>query len=329
MGITITDVARRAGVSVATVSRVLSGSDSVRPETRRRVEVAIDELDYRPSAVARSLRQQATATIGLIVTDIRNPFYPELVRGVEDVAYANELSVLLCNSGDDPSRETACLDLMVDRRVDAIVVGSGGLARRQRDRLRDMAMPVVLANAALDDAAFPAVISDDRRGGELAARHVVEQGYDHVVHLAGPAEAGEASARISGVRAVVGDDVEVLETDGTLDGGMAGARRVMDRLRDGSAVIAHNDLTAIGAMSALKQAGRAVPEEVGVIGFDDIAMSAHVSPALSTIVQDKYGMGAWAARAAQHLLAGEQVEGTTVLPVELVARESTGRGPRE
>lgn len=325
MGITITDVARLAGVSVATVSRVLSGSDSVRAETRRRVEGAIEELDYRPSAVARSLRQQATATLGLIVTDVRNPFYPELVRGVEDVAYANDLSVLLCNSGDDPSRERASLDLMADRRVDAVVVAAGGLARRERDRLREMAMPVVLANVSLDDDPFPAVISDDRRGGELAAQHLEEQGYDHLVHLAGPAEAGEASARIDGVRAVAGDTVEVFETGGTLDGGMEGVHRVLDHLRDGSAFVCHNDLTAIGAMSALKQAGRRVPEEVGVVGFDDIAMSAHVSPALSTVRQDKYGLGAWAATTARSLLGGDHVEGTTVLPVELVARQSTRR----
>lgn len=323
MGITITDVARRAGVSVATVSRVLARSDNVRPETRRRVEEAIEELDYRPSAVARSLRRRTTATLGLIVTDVRNPFYPELVRGVEDVVHASECSVLLCNSGDDPSREGAYLDLMVDRRVDAVIVASAGLARRQADCLRTMDVPVVLANVTPAGLGLPAVLSDDRRGGELAGRHLEEQGYDHIVHLAELAEGGQVSDRVLGAQAVAGDALEVHPADGSLDGGMAGARQVLHRLRPGSAILGHNDLTAIGAMSALKEAGRSVPDEIGVVGFDDIAMSAHVSPSLSTIAQDKYGMGAWAARTVQRLLGGEQVDCTTVLPVELVVRDST------
>lgn len=329
MAATISDVAGRAGVSTATVSRVLADSERVLPETRRRVEEAIRELDYRPSAVARSLRRMTTAVVGLIVTDITNPFYPEVVRGVEDEARRQKRSVLLCNAAEDRGREEDYLNLLLERRVDAMVIASSGLARRQYAWLGTFPVPVVLINAESPDGRLPAVVSDNRSGGRLAAEHLLERGYRRVVHIAGPSDSGKTTERQLGVAEGAGDaDLLAVSGGEDLEGGAKAMGEIASRLRPPFGVSAHNDLTAIGALSMLRELGWDVPGEVGVVGFDDVAWSAYVTPSLTTIAQDKYGMGAAAARTVDRLLAGESVTGTHLLPVQLIERTSTAASPR-
>lgn len=324
MAATISDVASRARVSTATVSRVLADSDRVLPETRRRVTEAIRELDYRPSAVARSLRLMTTAFVGLIVSDITNPFYPEVVRGVEDEARQQGRSVLLCNAAEDREREEDYLNLLLERRVDAVVIASSGLARRQYARLSAFAVPVVLINTVSPDDRLPAIVSDNRSGGRLAGEHLVEQGYERVVHIAGPSDSGKATDRQLGVAEAAGDADLLAEPGGEdLEGGANAMREIASGLQPPFGVSAHNDLTAIGALSVLRELGWEVPGEVGVVGFDDVALSAYVTPSLTTIAQEKYAMGVAAARTVDRLLAGESVVGTRLLPVELVERSST------
>nr|MBA2634883.1 LacI family DNA-binding transcriptional regulator [Chloroflexota bacterium] len=146
MAATIDDVAARSGVSTATVSRVLSGSVPARPETRERVLAAARELDYRPSGIARALKLRETRTLGLVITDITNPFYPQVVRAVEAAAHARGYGIVLANGGDDPARELEHLDLLVERRVDGIVIASSRMTPRHAERLRAAAVPVVLVN---------------------------------------------------------------------------------------------------------------------------------------------------------------------------------------
>lgn len=323
MTATIQDVAARAGVSTATVSRVLSGADSVAPGTRRKVQAAVEELDFRPSGVARALRRQATATLGLIVTDITNPFYPEIVRGVEDAARQRGYSLLLCNSVADPAREAGSLDLMVERRVDGLLVAAGGLARRHGRTLADFPVPVVLVNARAPVPRLSAVACDDRAGGLLAAEHLLACGYRRIVYIAGPPEADETSQRLEAVREAVGDGLLVVEGDGHFQGGERAMRQALEVVEPPFGVAAHNDLSAVGALRALAAAGVGVPRPVGVVGFDDIALSAFIQPRLTTVSQDKYGMGRWAVEEIHRLLAGGEAQGTYVLPVNLVRRDST------
>ena len=172
---TIRDVARQAGVSTATVSRVISGSVAGRPQTRALVLAAADALGYRPSAVARSLKLRTTQTLGLLVTDIQNPYYPEIVRAVEDAAFERNLAVLLCNGADDPAREETYLDLLVDRRVDGIIIASSGLQERHGAWLARRSMPVVLVNWAAADVPLPAILGDNRAGGRLATEPPVAE----------------------------------------------------------------------------------------------------------------------------------------------------------
>lgn len=322
---TIRDVADLAGVSTATVSRVLARADNVTDETLRRVTAAIEELDYRPSGVARSLRKRTTAVIGLIVTDITNPYYPEVVLGVEDAAHRQGRSVLLCNATDTGDRDTEYLDVLLERRVDAVIVASGGVARRQAERLASLPMPVVLANVAVPEYPLPAIVSDDHQGGVLAGRHLLDCGYGRVVHIAGPSESGGTSRRLAGVEEGTGDN-ELMSVlgEGSLEGGANAMRELAEMIEPPFGVAAHNDLSAIGALSTLEELGWAVPEEVGVVGFDDIALSRFVTPRLTTVAQDKYELGARAAETVSLLLNKEVVEPTTMVPVELIERETTG-----
>lgn len=335
---TIRDVARRAGVSTATVSRVISGSAAARPATRERVLAAAETLDYRPSAVARSLKLRTTRTLGLLVTDIENPYFPEIVRAVEDAALERELAVLLCNGADDPGREETYLDLLLHRRVDGIIIASSGLQERHGDWLARRSVPIVLVNWAASDLPLPAILGDNRAGGRLAAEHLLALGHRQIGHLSAPTRNAAAAERLDGIRAALaaaGLDPEalaVVEGDGRVPGGERAVLELLERMPDVTGVICYNDLTAIGAVRALRARGLHVPRDVSVVGYDDIALSSWVDPALTTIAQRTAEMGTWAVRRLGELI-GARAEGwdgaavaapeVVLLPVELRVRAST------
>jgi LacI family transcriptional regulator len=319
---TITDVARRAGVSPTTVSRVLGGSTKVAAETRVRVHAVMDELGYRPSAVARSLRRRTTDVLGLVITDITNPFYPEVVRGAEDEAAAAGRSVLLCNSAEDPVREVRYLDALEDQRIDALIVASTGMWVRHRQRLLDFPRPVVLLHQASDVPTVSSVANDDASGGRMAAEHLLDRGYGRLVYVGGPVDAPHTSDRYRAVVAAVGAEVPHLPSDGHAAEGHAAMQRLATSRRPPFGVVAHNDLTAIGVLSAAADLGWHVPDEIGVVGFDDLEFAQYVQPALTTVRQDKYGMGAESVRVAIDLLTSG-VPRQVVVPASLVVRCTT------
>ena len=335
--ITISDVARRAGVSTATVSRVISGATRVRPATREEVLAAVRELGYRPSGVARSLKLRATRTLGLVVTDIANPYFPKIVRAVEDAALERGHAVLLCDGADDSSREETYLDLLVERRVDGIVIASSGLEERYRAWLAERPVPVVLVNCPPRGAALPAILSDNRLGGRLAARHVLDLGHRRIGHVTAPPRNAAAGERLAGIRdalqAADDDKTElmVVEGDGGVDGGEAATHDLLARMPGLSAVLCYNDLTAIGAVRAIRSAGRRVPADVSVVGYDDIAIAAWVEPALTTVAQDTTAMGRWAVERLVERIAGRPPDASppevVLLPVELRVRASSGPPP--
>src|SRR4051794_5846142 len=197
---TIADVARRAGVSTATVSRVLSGSGRARPETRDRVLDAARELQFRPSLVARSLKRRATRTLGLIVTDIENPYFPQLVRAVEDAANAEGYAILLCNADENAEREATYLDVLVERRVDGMIVAASTIGTRQQQWLAHPPVPVVLVNTSAAEVDLPSVASDNRAGGRIAAAHLLELGHRRFGYLMPPPRNLDAPDRLAGVR---------------------------------------------------------------------------------------------------------------------------------
>ena len=300
MPATIQDVAARAGVSTATVSRILSGASRSRPETRARVLEAVKELGYRPSGIARSLKLRKTRTLGLIVTDIENPYFPELVKAVEDATWERGYALLLCNAVEDPEREAGYLELLAERRVDGIIVAASRIGEHHAGWLARPPVPVVLLNCETDLAGVPAVLSDNRAGGRLATEHLLSLGHRRIGHLAGPPSAAAAEPRLAGSRealAVAGlDPAGLLVAQG--DGHISGGERAMGELLAAdlavTGVTCYNDLTAIGAIRALRTRGLAVPADVSVVGFDDLDLSAYIEPPLTTITQQKTRMALWA-----------------------------------
>lgn len=350
MPATIVDVARRARVSTATVSRVLGGVGRARPETRERVLAAARELGYRPSGVARSLKLRATHTLGLIVTDIENPFFPELVRAVEDAARDHGYAILLCNAADDPERESAYLELLVDRRVDGVIIAASSLGIRHREWLAEPPLPVILVNSTARALGLPSITSDNLAGGRIAAEHLLELGHRRIGYLKAPPRNVDAPRRLQGVahaldRAGAPPPI-VAEGQAGVAGGEAAMRELLLRAPDLTAVIAYNDLMAIGAMRAARAAGRRVPDDLSIVGFDDIALAAYVDPPLTTVAQSTAEMGRWAvdqltARIAGPAAAGgarratdEPVSGPGPVPADTrrdgasPVHEMAGSGPR-
>jgi LacI family transcriptional regulator len=340
---TIGDVARRAGVSTATVSRVLAGLGGARTETRERVLEAARELGYRPSAVARSLKLRTTQTFGLIITDIENPFFPQLVRAVEDAAREHGFALLLCNATDDPDREASYLDLLVDRRVDGVVIAVSGLGARHGEWLAEPPLPVVLVNTVAPGLPHPSIASDNVDGGRQAAAHLLDLGHRRLGVLTAGARNADAPARVAGVRRAVEDRgfdpdaVPVVVGEPGVAGGETAVGRLLAEAPGTTGVVAYNDLMAIGAMRAIRASGRAVPDDLSVVGFDDVAIAAYTDPPLTTIAQAIGELGRWAVERLVERLAGTdalldgrgpgRATSGTVLPVRLVARGSSGPPP--
>jgi LacI family transcriptional regulator len=334
MPATIRDVARRAGVSTATVSRILAGIGTARPETRARVVRAAHDLDYRPSGIARSLKLQTTRSLGLIITDIENPYFPELVRAIEDAARADGYAVLLCNADDDPEREAEYLDLLVERRVDGIIIAASGLGAHHRQWLATTSLPIVLVNTIAEGIALPAIVSDNRAGGQLAVEHLLGLGHRRIGHLTAAPRNVDAPDRLAGARAAIaaangrpagGASLVLARGDPGVIGGERAMEELLRRAPKVTAVFAYNDLMAIGALRAIRAAGRRVPDDVSVVGFDDVALAAYADPPLTTIAQSTAEMGRWAFDhlAGQLASPGETDAEVVRLSVRLTVRRST------
>jgi LacI family transcriptional regulator len=297
---TLRDVAGAAGVSIATVSRILTGARHSAPATRERVLTAAAELDYRPSGPARALKLQRSRTLGLLVTDIENPYFPEIVRAVEDAAHERGFAVLLCNATEDPGRELAYINLLLERRVDGIIVAASRVGARHAALLARAPIPVVLVNSEAPRSGLPAITSDNRGGARLAAEHLIGLGHRRIGHITAPPANAAAALRLLGVRDAVrragieADQLEVAEGDGHVAGGERAMSELLNRAPGITGVVCYNDLTAIGALRAVAATGRSVPGDVSLVGFDDIDLAQWTDPPLTTISQQKAEMGRWA-----------------------------------
>ena len=285
---TIRDVALRAGVSTATVSRVLAGIGNSRPETAAAVMAAVEELGYRPSGVGRALRMKRTQTLGLIVTDIQNPFFPELVQAADQAAARPRLLDPAGSAAYDEHRAMYYLDLMVDRRVDGLIVASSQLSDESWRWLETSPVPVVVVNAEPAGVAVPVITSDNAGGTRLSAEYLLGLGHRRFAYIRGYEGFTADLPRVEGFRAacadagIPDDDIFEVRGDGLVEGGERAATELIEAGCPMTAIVCHNDVTAIGALRALRRAGRRVPEEVSVMGCDDIAAASWVVPALTT-----------------------------------------------
>jgi DNA-binding LacI/PurR family transcriptional regulator len=334
---TIRDVAERAGVSTATVSRVLAGIGHPRADTVAAVMAAVEELGYRPSIVARSLRMRRTRSLGLIVTDIQNAFFPDLVQGADQEARARGYSILLGSAAYDERRAVHYLDLMVDRRVDGILVASSQVSDTSGGWLATAPVPVVVANAEPGTLPVTVITSDNRNGARIAVEHLLALGHRRIAYVRGAETFTADRPRLEGFREAVrraglaASDTPELDGDGRFEGGERAVRTLFNDHAPVTAIACYNDITAIGALRALRNIGVRVPEDVSVIGTDDIAAASWVVPALTTVAQQRGEMGRLATERLINMIEGTEdpaAARTVRLPMTLTVRESTGPAPK-
>jgi LacI family transcriptional regulator len=335
--VTLKDVARMAGVHPGTASRALNleTRELVNDDTARRVLAAAERLRYRPNPIARGLKTARSYTVGVLIPDLTNPLFPPIVRGIQDRLEEAAYTPLIANTENDPDRERADFEAMRARQVDGFIAAT---ARRGHDLLTrpgELGLPVVLVNRRLEDASLPAVVGDDKAGIRLAVRHLVELGHARIAHLAGPQELSTGYLRYEGFLEAMRDaGLEpdpnlILIGDAVIES--EGSRLCADLLDSGrefTAIVAANDLMALGCYDVLEERGIPCPARVSVVGFNDMPFAAHFRPPLSTIRIPQYELGARSAELLLDVLQNGEVLPTQVsLEPELVVRASTGPPP--
>jgi LacI family transcriptional regulator len=327
---TIKDVAAIAGVSFTTVSHVVNNSRPVSADVRAKVERAIRELDYVPSAVARSLKARSTATIGLLVPNATNPYFAELARGVEDGCAKNGYCVFFCNSDDDPAKQRSYLRVLQEKRIDGLVIASAGEDAVLAQALAHSREPLVIIDRNIEGVAADLVQIDHEKGSYLATKHLLQLGHAEIGCITGPVSTAVSAMRVHGfIRAMAERGLEIepnaiVESDFSATGGYAAASRLFDTMKP-SAIFACNDMMGIGALRAAAERHISVPGDCSIIGFDDVELSRYTYPALSTVGQSVRALGEMAAQTLIDRITGK-LAGTTrrrVVAPRLIWREST------
>jgi len=326
---TIRDVARLAGVSVATVSRVINKTDSVNPETAGQVLKAIEQLQYEPNAVARGLAGKKMGIIALILPDILNPFFPALARGVEDVAQKKGLTVILGNSDDLGLKESLYIKALKKKYVDGFIFASNTIREEDVEALRKEGIPIVLLDRGLNTASCAVIRSNNREGAKLAVQHLIGQGCQKIAHIYGPQEFITARERMLGYEEVAGglsgySPSLMVPGNFDIESGRKALELLLVRHPDLDGIFAGNDLMAVGALKVLHEQGIRVPEQVKVCGFDGIGLTEITEPELTTVAQPVYEMGGLAARILlDEIESGKRENKFIELDVTLIPRKST------
>jgi LacI family transcriptional regulator len=327
--VTMSDVAREAGVSKMTVSRVVNNKGEISPATRQHVLQVITRLNYRPSAIARGLATNRTSTLGLIVPDIANPFFSEIARGVEDNAYAAGYNVFLCSTYEDPCRERDVLNSLEEKLVDGLILCSSRLDQDDLSVITDDFPAVVLVNRSVDGEEVGVVRVDNEFGGRMAAEFLLEAGRHAVGFLAGPSTSLGGRLRVTGYHqalAAAGIAIQPAWEQGcpsNVQGGLEAACEFLPDHPELTALICFNDLVAVGALQACAKLGCRVPDDLAIVGFDDIPIAALVTPPLTTCRSPQFEIGVQTMNLLLKCIDGcsEGCEEVVVRP-ELVVRAS-------
>ena len=323
------DVARLAGVSPSTVSRILNGTAKVSDDKRLAVLAAIEKVSFAPNQMAQGLKKGRSLTIGIVVQDISSPFFDETLRGIDDGLKGTGYASVIVSGHWNADEEADRVRLLLARKVDGIILLSG--------RISDEAVlgfsgqrPIVSTGRALQTRTALGFKTDNEYGAWLAVRHLVELGHRRIAFISGPANNHDADERLAGYRRALTEaqiDIDpalVVEGNYHEASGMMAMNRLFDTHQQFTAVFAANDLSAYGARLALYRKGIRVPDDISLVGFDDLPGSSYTTPPLTTVRQPMYDMGRIATQALLRLINGETVQGK-IPPVELVVRETTRR----
>jgi LacI family transcriptional regulator, galactose operon repressor len=331
---TIYDVARLAQVSTATVSRALNGTGQIAPGTRKAIDDAVEQLGYRPNTIARSLVTKSTQTIAFLLPDITNPFYASLVSGIQQLALKRDHTMLLCTTEGDPEREEQYLRLLRAKQVDGALVDGLVLPPDRIARFVEDGFPIVCLDRDIASASVPLVQVDNRRGARLATEHLLSLGHTRIAHVSGSLDLRISQQRVAGYRkaltsaGITPDPRLVAAGDFTEAGGYQATRTLLEAEVELTAVFAANDLSALGALHAITESGRRVPEDVSLVGFDDVPLAAFTSPPLTTIHQPAVEIAERATEILIDLTHGRQVPKLRyLLEPKLVVRASTAASP--
>ncbi|MBZ9632890.1 LacI family DNA-binding transcriptional regulator [Clostridium sp. FP1] len=330
MAASIKDVAREAGVSIATVSRVLNDIDVVNEDTKKKVKDAIKKLSYRPNIVARSLKTQKSSTIGIIIPDISNQFYPEIVRGCEDVANIYNYNIMLCNADLDLDKEMEALRILKEKMIDGVIYMSNSIGQNIISLIKELEMPTVLVETTDEDGIFPSVSIDNVMAASDAVKYLINKGNKKIAYVGTTTEKVNAlSKRYTGYKKGLREMEINLDKDLVYFGGVkardgyAGINAILDKGMEIDSVFCASDEIAMGVINALRDRDIKVPEDVDVMGFDDIYSASIFYPKLTTVSQPMYDMGSVSMRmiikSINNLVVDEK---HFVLPYRIVERDS-------
>ena len=329
MKITMRDIARKCGVSPATVSRAFRGDPRIKAETRERIREIARELNYDPLRKRKRKSLRSSKIIALLVTDISNPFFPEIVHGVEDMAFDAGYRVSLWNTRESLERETQYIETLKESDVDGIILGASRLREEQIQEVAKAGIPCVVINRIVPD--IPSVFADYEEGAYQATKYLLHLGHERIALINGPANAQPSIWREKGFRKALrefGKEVDeslISFNPPLVEGGYVATLKILSMEHPPTAIFAYNDLVALGCLKALRERGLSVPGDFSVIGYDDIFLSAYLDPPLTTVSQPKYTMGKLAMDMLLRLIKGEKVSNQRIsLRPELVIRSSCG-----
>jgi DNA-binding LacI/PurR family transcriptional regulator len=330
--VTIKSVARRAGVTTTTVSRALNDKPDISPATKARILAIAEAIGYVPSSLARSLATQRSQTVGLAVRTIADMWVAEVVPAIEVGLREAGYSVFLSSHYANEERERLAVEAFQSRQVDGIIVISSVLQDEYLSLQREWRIPIVLISPLMDRTHPYIVTSDDEAGAALATEHLISLGHSRLGYIGVPRWVLRAQSRLDGYRRTLAannipyDASLVVLGDAHQEGGFQGIRKLLSLSNPPTAVVCFNDLTAIGVLRGARAAGVRVPQDLSIMGFDDVPMTEYVDPPISTIRQDAYGLGEHALSMLLDLMSDRRSPKTeVVLPTELVVRNSTDR----
>jgi LacI family transcriptional regulator len=326
------DIAKLAKVSPTTVSHVINETRFVMPETKERVYKAMKKLKYQPNLLARSLATGRTHTVGLVISDIRNPFYPELVQGVEELSVKNDYNVFLCNTDYDIEKGLKSIGALIKRKIDGIIVASSQVDSSVIDQLVDTDVNFVLVDWCKRNIKVDSLYFDYKVGISEAISHLISLGHKDVYFISGPKKLKTAEIRMRNfIDAIEGHkdsclSYKILEGNHKMDGGYKAARKILKEKELPTAIMCSNDLTAIGVMKALQNGGIKVPDEISIIGLDNIALTEIVSPELTTIELERYEIGKTAMEMMLKRIRDKELpKQICIFKTKLIIRKSTAK----
>lgn len=332
MKVTIKQIAKLADVSIATVSKIVNHKDErISEQTRQRVLKIIDEQGYIPNRVASSMVTKSTKSLGLVVPDIANPFFPEMARGAEDAANQEGYALILCNSDNNTDKEVKYIEMLQEKMVDGIILNVSSVLSAHEEELLRVGIPIVTVDRkikGIHDEAFVSVNNEE--GAYKAVDYMIDRGYKKIVHISGPMNAANTPERYSGylkahkARGIELPEVHIMSGEYSTQCGYEAIKELVSNNDEFDSVFCGNDMIAFGAIRALHELGIDVPKDIGVVGFDDIYISRLVTPELTTIRQPVYQLGYKAAELLIKRIQKEEINRHEyILDTELIIRKST------